>query len=99
MTRIHAVPLGFDTCYVVRDTGTIVIDAGQPRHGPKFAKGLAAAAISPAEVRLILLTHAHWDHMGSAAELKEITGAPLAAHESIVDSLAVGQIEEMFCPV
>jgi glyoxylase-like metal-dependent hydrolase (beta-lactamase superfamily II) len=81
LTQILGIPLGFDTCYVVRESGTVVIDAGQPRCGGRFAKGLAEAAIAPEEVRLILLTHAHWDHMGSAAELREMTGAPLAVHE------------------
>lgn len=79
-TEIHPIALGFDTCYVLRARGTVVLDAGQPNKGCAFADGLERAGIRPDEVRLILLTHAHWDHMGSAAELKEITGAPLAVH-------------------
>ncbi len=82
MTEILPIPLGFDTCYVLRDAGTVAIDAGMPRRGRAFVRGLAAAGVDPSEVALILLTHAHWDHMGSAAELKEITGAPLAVHEA-----------------
>jgi glyoxylase-like metal-dependent hydrolase (beta-lactamase superfamily II) len=38
-------------------------------------------------VGLIILTHGHWDHVGSAAELKSLTGAPLAMHRSEVDWL------------
>jgi hydroxyacylglutathione hydrolase len=82
MTEVHPIPLGFDTCYVLRDEGTVVVDAGQPRRGRAFSRGLQRAGVAPSEVRLILLTHAHWDHMGSAAALKEITGAPLAVHEN-----------------
>ena len=84
MTRIVGIELGFDTCYVLKASGVIAVDAGQPKKGPAFLAGLFRASIEPEEVQLILLTHAHWDHMGSAAELKGITGAPLAVHEKEV---------------
>ncbi len=83
--EIVPIELGFDTCYVLRGQGVIVLDAGQPRKGRVFEKSLRRAGIGARDVRLILLTHAHWDHMGSAAELKEITGAPLAVHKAEVD--------------
>jgi glyoxylase-like metal-dependent hydrolase (beta-lactamase superfamily II) len=79
-TQIFPVPLGFDTCYVLRGDGVIVVDAGQPKKGRAFLNGLRRAGIQAQDVGLILLTHAHWDHMGSAKDLKEITGAPLAVH-------------------
>lgn len=90
-TEIHPIALGFDTCYVLRARGTVVIDAGQPGRGQAFADGLARVGIRPDEVRLILLTHAHWDHMGSAARLREITGAPLAVHGAEADWVRNGQ--------
>jgi hydroxyacylglutathione hydrolase len=81
LTEIIPIDLGFDTCYVLRASGVIVVDAGQPKKGRAFLAGLSKASIRPEEVQLILLTHAHWDHMGSASELEELTGAPLAVHE------------------
>lgn len=80
-TRIHPIALGFDTCYVLESDGVIVVDGGQPRRGRAFVRGMERAGIAPRNVGLILLTHAHWDHMGSASELRDITGAPLAVHE------------------
>lgn len=80
VTRILPIPLGFDTCYVLLGEGVVVVDAGQPRKGHAFLRGLAKASIDPTDVGLILLTHAHWDHMGSASELQEVTGAPLWVH-------------------
>lgn len=82
LTEIHAIPLGFDTCYVLRGRGVIAIDAGQPNRLRAFLRGLERAAVQPDEVGLLLLTHAHWDHMGSAAEIRSVTGAPLAVHHS-----------------
>ncbi len=84
-TEIFPIDLGFDTCYVLRAAGVIVLDAGQPKKGRAFLRGLTRASIQPEAIQLILLTHAHWDHMGSAAELKALTGAPLAVHEKEAD--------------
>jgi glyoxylase-like metal-dependent hydrolase (beta-lactamase superfamily II) len=79
---IHTIPLGFDQCYVVRGDGVIVIDAGQPGKAADFASELEAAGIDSSEVRLIVLTHGHWDHIGSAMEIRALTGAPLAMHRA-----------------
>lgn len=84
-TEIFPINLGFDTCYLLRDAGLILLDAGQPKKGRAFRRALTRLSIQPEAVQLILLTHAHWDHMGSAAELKELTGAPLAVHEKEAD--------------
>ena len=87
---IFPIALGFDTCYVLRDRGVVALDAGQPGKATAFRRGLARAAIDPDAVGLILLTHAHWDHMGSAADLKALTGAPLAVHEREADWVEQG---------
>ena len=44
--------------------------------------------IHPNEVRLILLTHGDFDHVGSAKDLKALTGAKIAIHEH--DRLSFG---------
>lgn len=72
--------MGFDTCYVLRDGGVIAIDAGQPNRLDAFTRGLERVSIRPHEIQLILLTHGHWDHMGTAAEMRSLTSAPVAVH-------------------
>lgn len=79
--RIHTIALGFDQCYVIQAEGIIAIDAGEPGKGRQFERGLARAGIKPRDVKLILITHGHWDHVGSAREMKDATGAPVAMHE------------------
>jgi len=84
---IATIPLGFDQCYVLKGEGVIAIDAGQPGKGETFVRALESVAIKPQDVKLIVLTHGHWDHIGSAGEIKALTGAPLAMHRSEVDWL------------
>ena len=79
--RIIPIAMGFDQCYVLQYEGVIAIDAGAPNKGRKFAKGLEKAGIKPDDVKLVLITHGHWDHIGSAGEIRELTGAAIAMHE------------------
>jgi len=78
---IFPIHMGLDTVYAVKGDGVIVIDGGDPHRLKNFKKGIAEASISPEEVRLILLTHGHWDHIGSAQDIKDLTGAKTLIHK------------------
>jgi len=84
---IHPIHLGFDCSYIVKDKGTIMIDCGKPKKLKHFMQGIEKASIKPEEVRLIVLTHGHFDHVGSAKDVKEATGAKIAMHEKEKDWL------------
>lgn len=79
--NIYTITLGFDHCYIIQDKGTIMVDGGAPKTGKKFIKAIEELPIKPQDIQLIVLTHGHWDHIGSAKEIKEITGAKIAMHE------------------
>jgi len=79
---IHRVRLGYDNCYLIRGDGIVMIDGGGPGQSAAFGKALRKLAIDPRDVKLIVITHGHWDHVGSAKAVKEITGAPIAMHQS-----------------
>ncbi len=49
--------------------------------------------IAPGEIKLIVVTHGHWDHIGSAKEIKEITGAKIAMHQNEKDWLEKSMIK------
>lgn len=79
---IHSIALGITNCYIIRHKGMILIDSGVPKKAGSFKKALDKLDISADEIQLILFTHAHWDHIGSAKEIKELTGAKLALHDN-----------------
>lgn len=79
--RIYPVPLGFCQTYLIQDQGIILIDAGTPGREKAFSKALNRLSIRPEAVELMVLTHGHWDHVGSAKAIQEITGARIAMHQ------------------
>jgi hydroxyacylglutathione hydrolase len=80
--KIHTVNLGFDQCYLIQGDGIIMIDGGEPGKIEKFKKSLKKLEIKPEEIKLIILTHGHWDHIGSAKDIQKLTGTKIVMHEN-----------------
>ena len=78
--QIHRLPVGMTNCYLIKERGLILVDAGMPRKAELLRKRLQAQSISPKDVSLIVLTHAHWDHIGSLSEWKKMTGCKVAVN-------------------
>lgn len=66
-------------CYIVEDAGeTIVIDPGdQPL--------LIMDALAGREIKEIIVTHYHWDHLSALSALQEATGARAAMSQKDAD--------------
>ena len=74
--------LDFLSCsYVVRrPSGAVLVDAGIDPLGADMERGLAAAGCTVAQVRAILLTHWHNDHVSGAPHLARASGGTVAYH-------------------
>lgn len=88
--RIIPVNFGMVNAFLVKQDGAILIDTGVPGSEGAIAQAIAGAGIRAQDLRLILLTHGHGDHAGSAARVKEMTGAPVAVHEADAGMLRTG---------
>ena len=72
----------------IDDRGILIIDTGMPGNAKKIFRQVKALNKTNKEIKLIILTHSDIDHSGSAAELKEITGAKIAIHSCDAPSLS-----------
>jgi glyoxylase-like metal-dependent hydrolase (beta-lactamase superfamily II) len=59
-----------------------LIDSGVAGSERVIFQYLKDTGRSPQEISMLILTHAHPDHIGSAAAIKRITGCTVAAHAS-----------------
>ena len=81
----------FTNVFLIRgDGGSILVDTGNPGKADLILNRLAERGVAPSDICLILLTHGHIDHFGSAAELRERTGAPVAIHALDADAVRQG---------
>lgn len=84
MTLVEVVPVPVKIgpmtvmSYLLLGDRVVVVDTGVAGQTQRILATLAAHGRSAADVSLILLTHGHGDHAGSAIALHEATGAPVA---------------------
>ena len=80
---VPILPMGMINAFlVIGPNGRILVDAGIEGSEAKFAKVLHANGLGFDDIDAIVITHAHGDHAGSADRLRDLTGAPLIAHEA-----------------
>lgn len=72
-------PVGHVYLVALPDDGYAVVDTGVPGSAPAVLDALARLGGRPEQLRQIVLTHSHVDHMGSAADLVAATGARVLA--------------------
>lgn len=60
------------------DEGLILLDAGYPHTKHLLMASIIRLGFDPADVRWIILTHAHTDHFGAANEFRNLYGTKVA---------------------
>ncbi len=89
--KVIRIPIGYaNTFLVINGNHSILIDTGLKNHGKAILSKLKNHGIEPSDLALIIQTHTHFDHAGSTAELKALTGAKVMVHEKEASCLAKG---------
>jgi glyoxylase-like metal-dependent hydrolase (beta-lactamase superfamily II) len=70
-----------------------LVDSGKPKTTGALYGGIAAAGINPRDISLLIISHAHYDHVGAAGRLKRETGVPIAIHRNEAGLLRTGGFE------
>lgn len=70
--------------------GHILLDGATPEGAPIIEANIAKLGFKLSDVKILLNSHAHFDHSGGLAKLKRDTGAQLAAMQGDVSALEGG---------
>lgn len=85
---------GSDCLVYALDLGELVlVDCGAGTSWPRIRKQIDSTGLDPAGIHTLLLTHAHLDHIGAAAEIRAETGCRVVAHEADADPIEAGARE------
>lgn len=70
---------GLSAVLVTGAQGHILLDGGLPQSAPLIEANIRALGFRMNDVKLIVNSHAHWDHAGGIAALQRASGAVVAA--------------------
>ena len=89
---VHRIGTGLINAYLLEESGEVtIIDAGVSGYWDDLPRELAAMGRSLADVRALVLTHAHTDHIGFAERLRHERATPVSVHE-LDAALARGEV-------
>lgn len=82
---------GIVALLVTSEKGHILIDGATEEAATAIADNIRRLGYNPRDVKFLLSSHEHMDHVGGLAELKRITGAQMIARPEAKASLETGQ--------
>ena len=90
--RIRRIGRGMVNSYLVEDGGDVtIVDAGAPSYWGQLPAELAVIGRSLDDVKSVVLTHGHSDHIGFAERIRSERGTPIRVHE-LDAALARGEV-------
>jgi len=81
---------GLSAILITSDQGHILLDGGLTQSAPLIEANIRKLGFKLAEVKLILNSHAHYDHAGGIAALQRASGATVVSSASGAEGFANG---------
>jgi metallo-beta-lactamase class B len=85
---------GLSVMLIDAGDGLILLDGALPQSVPLIVDNMEALGFAPGDVRLIALSHAHYDHAGGIAALQRLSGARVVTSRHAASTLARGDLLE-----
>lgn len=82
---------GLSSILITSDEGHVLIDGGVAESAALIAGNIEKLGFKLKDVRTIVVSHAHYDHVGGVSELQQLTGAKVVASRSAADALRRGR--------
>lgn len=89
---LHRLGEDMVSCYLLEEAGEVtLVDAGVPAYYGDLTAELAAMGRTIEDVRAVVLTHGHSDHVGFAERIRDDHGIPVSVHD-LDAALARGEV-------
>ncbi len=70
---------GLGSYLIATPAGNIILDGALPESAAQIEQHVAALGFKMSQTKILLNSHAHYDHAGGLAELKRVSGAQMIA--------------------
>lgn len=85
---------GLSAILIDSGDGLILLDGGLPQSAEPIRDSIERLGFSAADIRLIGLSHAHFDHAGGIAALQRLSGADVIASPHAATTLRAGRLAD-----
>jgi metallo-beta-lactamase class B len=85
---------GLASILVTSSEGHVLIDGALPKSAPEIIANIRALGFRIQDVKLILNSHAHFDHAGGIAALQDASGARVAARDWSARTIERGESDQ-----
>ncbi|QNA90522.1 subclass B3 metallo-beta-lactamase [Massilia sp. Dwa41.01b] len=85
---------GLSSVLITSPAGHILIDGATPKAAPQIAAHIRELGFKLEDIRYILTSHEHFDHVGGVAELQRLTGATVLTSPAAKSVLESGKVDK-----
>lgn len=82
---------GISVVLIATPQGHVLIDSAPEKAAAAVRQNILSLGVRLGDIKTILLTHEHHDHMGGVASMQKATGAKVLSRSNVVDVLKTGK--------